>query len=276
MEFPYIKYVETLALGRLSPSQIVSKLSEYGLAFPEELVYKVATKLKTLYPEHFEDTSSVNTELLVEMKVDRMFGYEFSVEVPYGIEGIEGAINIINDPLMYRLVTSLALAKINDEDIELIVNGKFNMSYSHEDIEQFLHYFFDVAGWNIKQKTSFVTEVADKALKRAYKLALDGDKDYLVWKLGAAPDKPVDEMLRDMVSDTYYNFKERSLSNPEDAQRWGALLVKLVDRAEKLEKDTGTKQDIFASFEFNMANSDTREGAPTADDTPRHISELED
>ncbi|MCK5613650.1 hypothetical protein KAR91_67920, partial [Candidatus Pacearchaeota archaeon] len=169
---------------------------------------------------------------------------------------------------------SLALAKITDEDIELIVNGKFNMSYSHVDIEQFLHYFFDVKGWNIKQKTSFVTEVADKALKRAYNLALDGDKDYLVWKLGAAPDKPVDEMLRDMVSDTYYNFKERSLSNPEEAQRWGALLVKLVDRAEKLDKDTGNKQDIFASFEFNMAQSNQRDA--DIDDTPRHISDLED
>lgn len=274
MEFPYIRYVETLALGRLSPSQIVEKLSEYGLVFPEELINKVIHKLKMLYPEHYEDTSSVDLQLLVDMKVDRMFGYEFSTEVPYGTEGIQGAINIINDPLMYRLVTSLALAKITDEDIELIVNGKFNMSYSHEDIEQFLHYFFDVKGWNIKQKTSFVTEVADKALKRAYKLALDGDKDYLVWKLGAAPDKPVDEMLRDMVSDTYYNFKERSMSNPEDAQRWGALLVKLVDRAEKLDKDTGTKQDIFASFEFNMAQSNPRDA--DIDETPRHISELEE
>lgn len=274
MEFPYIKYVETLALGRLSPSQIVEKLCEYGLVFPEELIIKVINKLKMLYPEHYSDVSFINTELLVEMKVDRMFGYEFSIEVPYGTEGIEGAINIVNDPLMYRLVTSLALAKITDEDVELIVNGKFNMSYSHEDIDQFLHYFFDVKGWNIKQKTTFISDVADKSLKRAYKLALDGDKDYLVWKLGAAPDKPVDEMLRDMVSDTYYNFKERSLSNPEDAQRWGALLVKLVDRAEKLDKDTGTKQDIFASFEFNMAEANPKDAE--ADHTLRHISELED
>lgn len=73
-----------------------------------------------------------------------MFGFMFKTEVPSGTLGIQGAFNVMDDPLMYKLITSLALARITNEDIELIVNGKYNISYVAEDIQAFLHYFFNV------------------------------------------------------------------------------------------------------------------------------------
>jgi len=148
-----------------------------------------------------------------------MFGYLYKISVPDGVEGIEGAFDILNDPLMYRLITSMALAKITDEDIELIVNGKYNIQYGSDDIEQFLYYFFDIASWSLARKKEYVNQISSPDLKKFYKLALKGNKDYLVWKLGAAPDKSFDQMLRDMMTDSYYNFKERAKSDPELAQK---------------------------------------------------------
>jgi hypothetical protein len=148
-----------------------------------------------------------------------MYGYLKKVVTSEGIDGVKGAFEIINDPMMYRLITSLALAKITDEDIELIVNGKYNFQYSSDDIEEFLHYFFNVKEWTLPRKQEYVDQVKDSGLKRFYKLALKGDKDYLVWKLGAAPEKSFDHMLRDMMTDSYYNFKERAKADPELAQK---------------------------------------------------------
>ena len=148
-----------------------------------------------------------------------MYGHLFDMEGTTGTAGITGAFNVLNDPLMYRLITSMALAGITEEDIELIVNGKYNIHYSSEDIKEFLHYFFNVSEWNLNQKKEYVSTIKDSALLKFYKLALKGDKDYLVWKLGAAPDKSFNSMLRDMMVDSYYNFKERSKIDPDTAQK---------------------------------------------------------
>jgi hypothetical protein len=109
-----------------------------------------------------------------------MYGYVFKAEVASGIEGVDGAFQVLNDPLMYRLITSMALAGITEEDIELIVNGKYNIHYSSDDIRQFLHYFFNVSNWNLDQKKEYVASIKDTGLLKFYKLALLGDKDYLV------------------------------------------------------------------------------------------------
>ncbi|MAH42804.1 hypothetical protein CL614_03705 [archaeon] len=149
-----------------------------------------------------------------------MYGYLFEVYTDKtNVHDIEGALKILNDPLMKRLVTSLAVASITTEDIELIVNGKYNIEYSHENIKLFLKYFFDVEQYSFLEKKKLVEKVADPDTKRFFTIALKGDKDYLLWKLGAAPDKSFDAMLRDMMSDSYYNFKERSRVDPDLAQR---------------------------------------------------------
>ena len=43
------------------------------------------------------------------------------------VEGVSGSFKLLNDRLMYRLMTSLALANVNSEDIELIINGKYDI-----------------------------------------------------------------------------------------------------------------------------------------------------
>lgn len=256
MKVPFIKYIETLVVGRYNVNQIVAELQAINLELPLQGIVYIADTLKATNPEYFEDTtSSPELSWLHELEIEKMFGYKFNFVLPEGVLGIAGAFKIINDPLMYRLITSMALANITDEDIELIVNGKYNIEYSSEDVTCFLHYFFNLKDWTIQDKLKFVESTIRPELKSAYNLALKGDKDYLLWKLGAAPDKSFDSMIRDMMVDSYYNFKERSKTDPELAQKWGTLAIKLTDRLEKLEKETADKKDMFTDIQFNIKRS---------------------
>ena len=87
-------------------------------------------------------------------------------------------------------------------------------------------------------------------------------------------------MLRDMMVDSYYNFKERSKVDPDTAQRWGALAVKLTDRLERLEMETGEKKDLFEAIQFQIdtlvVNTDdkSKKVSPLANGKIKHISEV--
>ena len=269
MKLPYIKFIETLIIGRLHPATIQKKLLEANIQFPDIGISEVHKQLTKFYPEHFsKEKPPVTSEILQELDIEKMYSYVFNVSIFSGVDGIHGAMEIMNDPLMYRLITSMAIAKITDQDIELIVNGKYNSEYSFEDIKEFLHYFFNLQGWRVADIEQYRKTIKDEKLRFYYKIALTGDKDYLLWKLGASPDKAFPEMIKDVMVDSYYNFKDKSKHNSEDAQRWGALMIKLSDRLEKLEKETGKKTSLFDEiiFKIKAERQDT--------DCPIHISQV--
>ncbi|MBT7929432.1 hypothetical protein HN682_05920 [Candidatus Peregrinibacteria bacterium] len=271
MQIPYIKYVETLVVGRMSADSIHDNLITLGLEFPIPGIQQVYDYFYKKQAKYFTtSTEEISPDWLKRWDIERMYGHMFNFPVDT-VEGIKGSLAIMNDSLMYRLITSMALANITDEDIELIVNGKYNMQYSSDDVQCFLKYFFNVAEWGIQEKREYVNQTKDPGLKRFYKIALDGDKDYLLWKLGAAPEKSFDTMLKDMMTDSYYNFKERAKSDPDLAQKWGSLAVKLTDRLDKLDKDTDKKKDIFEEITFKIkgivGNAESSSSIP-------HMSEI--
>tara|TARA_Y100000310_G_C20488788_1_gene718105 strand:- start:572 stop:904 length:333 start_codon:yes stop_codon:yes gene_type:complete len=110
-----------------------------------------------------------------------MYGHLFNIYTPsIDVVSIEGALSIVNDPLMKRLISSLAMSNITAEDIELVVNGKYNVEYSHANIELFLKYFFDVSDYSFSDKKRLIEAVKDPDIKKFYKIAVKGDKDYLL------------------------------------------------------------------------------------------------
>ena len=288
MKIPYIKYVEALVCSKLSKHEIEDRLEiqEFFTTFTG--ADQVHNMLAQVNPDYILKNQP-DPNWLMELRIDKMVSYIRKLEMPNGIIGIEGAFRILEDPLMYRLVTSLALAKITDEDIELIVNGKYNINYTSEDITEFLHYFFNVKPWSLTDKVQFVESTENNDLRKFYKIALKESKDYLVWKLGAAPNKSFDSMLRDIMTDSYYNFKEQSKVNTDIAQKWGALALKTVEKLEKFDRDTKDKKDVFKEITF-MLNK-TKEGRkeekedlpvtegplqqPKQDKKFKHISELD-
>jgi hypothetical protein len=263
MKLPYIKFIETLIIGRLSPAAIQRQLSEVNIKFPDVGISEVHKQLAKLYPEHFsKEKPPVTPEILLELDIEKMYGHVFNMSLTSGTVGIHGAMEIMNDPLMYRLITSMAIAKITDQDIELIVNGKYTSDYTFEDIKEFLHYFFNLQGWRVNEIEQYRVSVKVETLRFYYKIALTGDKDYLLWKLGASPDKGFPEMIREVMVDSYYNFKDKSKHNSEDAQRWGALMIKLSDRLDKLEKETGKKTSLFDEIIFKIKAEKSDEESP--------------
>ena len=108
-----------------------------------------------------------------------------------------------------------------------------------------------------------------------------------MWKLGAAPNKTFDSMLRDIMTDSYYNFKENSKINSDIAQKWGMLALKTIEKLERLDKDTKDKRSVFEDITFQLSkNLNTKTGkdlpaseGPISKDTPKkekfkHITEL--
>tara|TARA_Y100000034_G_C6862475_1_gene392694 strand:+ start:694 stop:1356 length:663 start_codon:yes stop_codon:yes gene_type:complete len=220
MKIPHEKYVTALVAGKLTPEVILQKLEQVNLSFPLPGVQKIYETLSDEQPDYFKDPkASIEVQWVKDWDVAEMYGYLFKVYTGDDMDAIKGAFKLLDDPLMFRLITSLAIGNITSEDIELVVNGKYDVEYTHANIEMFLKYFFNVSNSSLAEKKQLVEAVTDGSLKRFYKVALQGDKDYLLWKLGAAPDKSFDSMLRDMLSDSYYNFKERSRVDPDLAQK---------------------------------------------------------
>ena len=273
---PHINFIRTLVAAKRTPSQILDYLEKYSLDIPpNKVIADTVKEFKKMQPDYYKDAKAkADIEWLESLGLDRMFGLLFDEQINNDITALKGAVDLMNDRLMYRLMTSLALAGVNPEDIELIINGKYDVEYSSENVDQFLFYFFDVAEWTYQEKRDYATTVTDQNLRMFFQLALQGDKPYLMWKLGIAPDKSFNTMLQDMFSDSYYNFKEYLQRNPDTANKFGTLALRISERLDKIEKEVGQKQDMFNDINFIMDNSEDIETTakkkeiPTVDKGP--------
>ena len=145
MLIPHIKFIETLIISKKDPNKVVETLDDFGLTFNEEAIAVMYGTLTSEAPDYFSGKEPADPDWIREMDIVEGFCHFTNFSFPGDVLSLKGAIDLLNDPLMYRLITSMALAMMNDEDIELIVNGKYNMSYTAEDIKMFLKYFFRVS-----------------------------------------------------------------------------------------------------------------------------------
>ncbi len=254
MLIPHIKFIEALVASKMSITGIKEKLDAYDLPFPEEAILIIINTLKSENPDYFDESKRMpaDPDWIRELDITEMFCHFTGFSFPEKLDSIDGAFKLLNDPLMYRLITSMALCLITDEDIELIINGKFNMEYSAEDVKLFLKYFFNVQDWTLRDRQMFVATITEPQLLKYYKIALKGDKEHLLWKLGVTPDKDFKDMLADMVHDSYYNFKEQSKIRPELAQKWAGLTIKLTERIDTLQKEESKGASLLEEIEFKI------------------------
>ena len=258
----------------LSSKALIQDLEALTLPIPNPagLIKSLYSDLYKTNPDHFDmgDPLKPDMDWLEGLGIDSIYAYKYNLGCRAMDPGIKGAFRVIDDPLMRKAIQSLAFGKVTNEDIELIVNGKFDIGYASEDFEAFLKYFFDIHDWNFNERQEYMQLEQKSGYKRFYKLALEGDKPYLMWKLGLSPSRTYDDMLREMFDDSFYNFKERSRHDPELAQKWGTLAVKLSDKIEKNERDDKEKDEYFQSFQIETDNfEDKEEPFP-------HISEFQD
>ena len=135
----------------------------------------------------------------------------------------------------------------------------------------------------VKEKKDYIGLVSDHDLRAFYELALQGDKSYLMWKLGVAPEKSFDNMLREMFSDSYYNFKEYLARNPDMANKFGALAIRISERLDKILQPVHAAMFIesnpspvkYAASLLGICNPDVRLPlVQVKDHTKKKISEV--
>lgn len=146
MKLPHIYYLKALVAGRLSNKEILLDLEDNGLSIPAiEDLKNLRERMKLGHEEYFEDKNeSVDVAWLDELQITELFGWKFDEPVGVGVEHIAETFEVLNDPLMYRTITSLALCGVDPEDIELVINAKYDLEYSSDDLDSFLHYFFNL------------------------------------------------------------------------------------------------------------------------------------
>lgn len=269
MRIPFLKFIQAELALKKTPEEILNKISSLHVPFSDKItedhldtIYK---DLKSGQQDYFITPNALpDLYWLKKFNIHKYVAKELKLEIPEGYSGIHGASEILYDRNMYLICSSLSIAKVTDEDIELIINGKYNIHYEVADIKEFLNYYFDMDGWSLGEKKEYVKYITDKEFKRYYELALEGDRDYLLWKLGIAPDKSFTEMLKDMSIDSYYNFKDKIKILPDEAQRWAGVAMRLMDKLNEVEKETNTRKSIFEEIEFTMTNNDLSDAGLTA------------
>ena len=261
---PHEKYIKVLITRKLALPYINTELNELLL---QEVTSKVFDDLyKSLYNTNADYFDSTDPNLLPDEQwlkdqgIFEVYAYKYNYPLSDSNESkrlelsVPGALQILNDPLMRRAIQALSIAgSVPEEDIELIINGKYDITYISENFSLFIKYFFDVKEWSLAQKRAYVKKLpaSQEIFRPVYVIALTNDKNYLLWKLGLAPDKSFDQMLRDLATDAYYNCKERS-HDPDSALKWGTLMTKIMDRLDKFDEDTQDKNDLYKQLTINL------------------------
>lgn len=257
--YPHRRYIlSSLLLGK-SIQDITDDCQSYMFDPPDSVTVDAYRKqLKGMFPKF--DKLNPDYDSLLTMDIYHMVCYEleqdstaYPLNLPMPPLGIEGAFRILEDPHMRRLITVLSLGNIQDEDIELIVNARYSYDYASEDVRMFVHYFSDFSKYKFKDKQEYVLSMTDKHARKQFSYALKGDKNMLLWKMGLAPDKSFDMMLRDIGMDCFYNYREQlTLNDQSEAQKWATLLLKVQERLEKLDAEDADKKDLFGSLVFQV------------------------
>jgi hypothetical protein len=268
MKWPHKKFIQAILCERYGPDQVLEELNKWNLPFPVQDLQDIYMEIKPRQAAYFNHRKrEIDREFLDRENLHQMWAYYFVKPTEVDTNPIKGAFALLENMQLRTLLYAMALVGVSAEDMELVINGKFDINASSDDVDAFLFYFFNLNDFNYSEKAALEEAFAkDVPTKRAFKLALKGDRNYMLWKLGAAPDKSFDQMLRDMLADSYYLFKEKAKTEPDTAIKFGGLSVKLADRLERVIQNDQKADDLFSEIKFDIEKDNAIVKVPTADD----------
>ncbi len=268
MKWPHKKFIQAILCERYGPDQVYEELDKVNLPFPAQDLQDIYMEIKPQQAAYFNHRrKELDRDFLDKEGLHQMWAYYFEKPTDLDMNPIKGAFALLENLQLRVLLYAMALVGVAAEDMELIINGKFDINASSDDVDAFLYYFFNLKDFNYSEKAMLQDSFAkDVNTKRAFKLALKGDRNYMLWKLGAAPDKSFDQMLRDMLADSYYLFKEKARTEPDTATKFGALAVKLADRLERVIQNDQKANDLFSEIKFELGKDNEIIKAPTAEE----------
>ena len=260
---PEKKYIQTLIAGKNNAALIIDELQMRKIPVPTNEMKEIYTEVIRSCPDptYFNNDSKAapTEEWLEELQVIPMYYYRFNKATDRSLLGCEGAFKMLEDPKMVRFIHTLAVAGVNKDDIELILNAKYNISYETPDFDIFMHYFANYTGWSYTEKEMYVNQVQDLELKKLFRSALVQDRSTLIWELGLGtdPNASFDDMLKDMFTDAYFYFKRNAKYKTEDAMRFATLATKISDRMDQIKDKNAEHQDLFSELKIKLQHEDT-------------------
>ena len=261
--------MQTLITGRINSALFVDDLQQHKIVLPKEKdILFIRDEIISTNPGYFSTTpSSENEEMLPdhdwleEHHLSPMYYYRFQKPTNYSLKGCEQSFRMLSDPRMVKYMHLLSFAGVTQEDIEIILNSKYNISFESEDFTMFLRYFANYEGWVFSDKELYSDTITDADLRKLYKTALKGDRSALIWEMGLGPDPTLsmDDLLRDMFTDSYFYFKKNVKLRPDDAQKFAGLAVKISDRLDSLNGKKEGTQDLISELRIRLVNKETKE-----------------
>lgn len=251
-------YLQALVAGGFSPDKILDEMTRLKLEIPLEDVKAVITEMREVVPLYFKEDREINDEEIDLLNVSPMYYYRHSKSAPsnVNIAGCDNALLMLEDPTLRKAVTALSLAGINPLDIELLINGRYHVTWESEDFRNFIKFFANFDDWSYADRAFYVeTRVKEADFKNILKkAALKGDRHYLVWKLGLGtdPHMSMEGIFTDMIADSYFTFKELMQARPDDAQKFANLAIRLSDRLDKNESAKKETHDLAKELQIKL------------------------
>lgn len=246
----------------MNASLFVDDLTTHSIPIPRDKdeVLKLREELIASNPQYFGDgNEEADHDWLNSMGLSPMFYYRFSKPAEESIKGCAGAFQMLQDPRMVKFMHALALAGIPLDDIELILNAKYSISYESDDYAMFLKYFANYDNWTYTDKQIYCDEIQDLDLKKIYKTALKGERAKLIWELGLGTDPSLtfDDLLADMFTDSYFYFKKNMAYRADEAQKFAQLAVRISDRLQSLKDKDKDSQSLLSELKFKLDDKST-------------------
>jgi hypothetical protein len=264
MNNPHEKLITALLLGTKNARSTADELKKWNLPIPDNL----EQRLKDLLRE-----GPFSIKFLQNYDIEPLYGYCFNHQVTVDIEGVKEAFDLLGNDQTRRLMFSMCLSQMTAEEIELLINEKYDTTYPSKAFDYFLAYFFDVSSLSYTERRDLFRSFSpDSETSKMFKLAVSGDRPYLLWKLGLAPDIRMDTMLKSMAIDSYYIFKEKSKSDPEMATKFGTLALRLADKLEKVAETEEEAENLFNKFIFEVDHDENIKRQPTHEEIGAEIS----
>jgi hypothetical protein len=251
-------YIQTLIAGGMTPTQVIEELQRLNIEVPTNEMASIVDEVR----EVVADLKSFDDITLDALQLSPMYYYRFQKPVPADVSiiGCEGAFAILEDPRLVKIIRALALTGINPIDIELLVNGRYQISHESPDFQTFIKYFANFEEWNYPDREFFVEQVKDAEYKITLKkAALKGDRHYLIWRLGLGndPNMSMEQIFSDMMADSYFTFKEAIKSRPDDAHKFAQLAIKLADRLDQSDSRKKETHNLLDELKIKLIVENT-------------------
>lgn len=244
IKLPYKKYLDALVLANLQIEDISIKLTENGLApFPKNMNKAVAAIMNEYATEYGKDPNNYPLDVRTMIHCIQ--------KLPGGnLPEIRQAFEMLNDNSIRRWVNSMLMANIDPDLIYMLVSSKTDRIYDEGAYANYRTFFFNLEGFSMKDRMSVISDEKDPELVANYKIALEHDKERMLWKLGFTPDISVDELVKIVAVDSVMRFK--ATLDDDKAARLGTLVLRAADKLRELDYEKKKGLESIAGFDVNI------------------------